>query len=102
MKKQLQKLKIILLKIQRGLRDENINNQEMVKTYYKIANKQATHVEIQKANAQFQNLLKGVGLGFLIILPFAPISLPFYIRLGKFFNIDLLPTWAKILKKKKK
>lgn len=99
MRKQLQKLKIILLKIRKGLKEENSNNQEMVKIYYKIANDKATPEEITKANAQFKNLLKGVGLGFLILLPFAPISLPFYIKLGKMLKVDLMPSWAKSLKK---
>lgn len=94
-KKQIQKIKILLMKIKKGLLEENLQNKEMIKNYHKMVNKTATKEEINQANNQFKSLLKSIGLGFLIILPLAPISLPFYIKLGKMLNIDLLPSWAK-------
>ena len=57
----------------------------------------ASDEEINLANSQLQQILKNLGLGILIILPFSPITLPFIFSKAKELNIDLIPNWYKAL-----
>ena len=47
---------------------------------------------MKAANEQFLDVLKGLGIGVFATLPFAPITIPFIIRLGRRFGIDVLPS----------
>ena len=60
----------------------------------------ASDEEINLANSQLQQILKNLGLGILIILPFSPITLPFIFSKAKELNIDLIPNWYKALTNK--
>jgi hypothetical protein len=44
------------------------------------------------ANEQLVDLVKGLGVGIFAVLPFAPITIPFIIKLGKRFDIEVLPS----------
>ena len=57
----------------------------------------ATDKEIKLANSQLQQILKNLGLGILIVLPFSPITLPYIFTKAKELNIDLIPNWYKSL-----
>jgi len=37
-------------------------------------------------------LAKGLGIGIFAVLPFAPLTIPFIIKLGKRMGIDILPS----------
>ncbi|MGS0729206.1 hypothetical protein ACVBKF_23605, partial [Shewanella sp. 0m-11] len=41
---------------------------------------------------QFGDLLKGLGLGVFAVLPFAPITIPIVVKLGKIVGVDVLPS----------
>jgi hypothetical protein len=86
-------LKIIkaLKKIKRGLKEESYNTKEMLTIYYKSTHGEASDEDIKKANKQFRNFLKSLGIGTLVILPFAPITLPFVVKVGQYFGIDIIP-----------
>lgn len=80
----LQKLKV-------GLSKESEQTQEMLEIYKKQLKGEASREEIQEANQQFRDVLKGLGLGFLLVLPFSPLTLPLVIKLGEKIGIDVLP-----------
>jgi hypothetical protein len=40
-----------------------------------------------------------LGLGFLVLLPFSPISIPYVMKKAKEYEIDLIPDWYKALSK---
>ena len=69
----------------------------MLDTYIRYTEGRATDAEMQEANTQFQNILKNLGLGILLILPFSPITLPYIFSKAKEHNIDLIPSWYKSL-----
>ena len=48
---------------------------------------------------QFGEVLKNLGLGFLVILPFSPVTIPFLFKKAQELNIDLVPNWYKALSK---
>ena len=69
----------------------------MLDIYIKYAEGSASEEELDKANEQLKEILKSLGLGILIILPFSPITLPYIFSKAKELNIDLIPNWYKSL-----
>ena len=77
--------------------DENRENKKMLDTYLKFVEGSVTERELELANSQLQQILKNLGLGILLILPFSPITLPYIFSKAKELNIDLIPNWYKSL-----
>lgn len=69
----------------------------MLDVYIKYAEGSASNEELDFANEQLKQILKNLGLGILIILPFSPITLPYIFSKAKELNIDLIPNWYKSL-----
>ena len=88
---------LILSKIQESFLEENLENRKMLDIYIKFADGSATEHEIKQANTQLSQVLKSLGLGILLVLPFSPITLPFIFSKAKEYNIDLIPNWYKSL-----
>lgn len=84
-------------KVQEVFLNENQQNKIMLDTYIRYTEGRATDAEMREANIQFQNILKNLGLGILLILPFSPITLPYIFSKAKEHNIDLIPSWYKSL-----
>ena len=86
-----------LSKLQEGFLIENRENKKMLDTYINFAEGQASQQDLDAANLQLQQIIKNLGLGILIVLPFSPITLPYIFSKAKEFNIDLIPNWYKSL-----
>jgi len=69
----------------------------MLDIYIKYAEGSASNEELDFANDQLTQILKNLGLGILIILPFSPITLPYIFSKAKELEIDLIPNWYKSL-----
>jgi len=69
----------------------------MLDIYIKYAEGFASNEELDFANDQLTQILKNLGLGILIILPFSPITLPYIFSKAKELEIDLIPNWYKSL-----
>ena len=69
----------------------------MLDIYIKYAEGDVTEEELKNANEQLKEILKSLGLGVLIILPFSPVTLPYIFSKAKELNIDLIPNWYKSL-----
>ncbi|GHF87473.1 hypothetical protein [Thalassotalea marina] len=87
----LSKLKRQLVLIKNALAQEKNGTKEMLAIYRRYTLRQATIEEMKQANKQFVDLLKGLGLGVFVVLPFAPITIPLAIKLGKWVGVDILP-----------
>ena len=81
-----------MLAFQSALAQEKQETIDMLITYKNISINRATKEEIKEANMQFCDLLKGAGLGVFAVLPFAPITLPIILRIGRKMGIELLPS----------
>lgn len=81
-----------LLAVKKALAQEKEETREMLAIYRKFTHGDASEKEMAIANEQLVDLMKGLGIGIFAALPFAPITIPFIIRLGKRFNIDVLPS----------
>ena len=86
-----------LSKLQDSFLIENRENKKMLDVYLQMMDGTATDKEIKLANSQLQQILKNLGLGILIVLPFSPITLPYIFTKAKELNIDLIPNWYKSL-----
>ena len=91
------RLNKILSKLQESFLEENRENKKMLDTYIRFVEGSATEQELDMANSQLRQILKNLGLGILLILPFSPITLPYIFAKAKELNIDLIPNWYKSL-----
>ncbi|MDT0604045.1 hypothetical protein [Thalassotalea castellviae] len=91
-KRQLTKLKRQLIRIKIALAQEKAETKEMLVIYRRYTIKQATPEEMKQANKQFLDVLKGLGIGVFAVLPFAPITIPIVIKIGKWVGVDILPS----------
>jgi hypothetical protein len=64
----------------------------MLVTYKRFTKGQASKLEMQEAHRQFVDVIRGLGLGVLAVLPFSPITLPFIVKLGEKIGINVLPS----------
>ena len=83
---------VYLKKIKLALADETNQTKAMLATYQRYTQGLATGAELQEANEQFKDLMKSIGLGFMVILPFSPITIPAVVKLGKKYGVDVLPS----------
>ena len=91
-KRQLTKLKRQLIRVKIALAQEKAETKEMLGIYRRYTIKQASPEEMKQANKQFIDVLKGLGIGVFAVLPFAPITIPIVIKLGKWVGVDILPS----------
>jgi hypothetical protein len=87
----------VLSKLQESFLIENRENKKMLDVYIKYLEGSASNEELDFANEQLKQILKNLGLGILIILPFSPITLPYIFSKAKELEIDLIPNWYKSL-----
>jgi hypothetical protein len=81
-----------LLAVKAVLAQEREETREMLTVYRKFTHGEASAQEMKEANKQLVDLLKGLGVGVFAILPFAPVTIPFLIYLGKRFGVEILPS----------
>jgi hypothetical protein len=86
-----------LSKLQKSFLVENRENKKMLDIYIKYAEGSVSNEELDFASEQLKQILKNLGLGILIILPFSPITLPYIFSKAKELEIDLIPNWYKSL-----
>jgi hypothetical protein len=86
------RLKEKMLNFKEALKQERTETIEMLVIYRNFTLRKASKEEMKIAHAQFFDLLKGTGLGIFAILPFAPITIPIVLKLGRMMGIELLPT----------
>ncbi|MFT4809217.1 MAG: hypothetical protein ACJAXM_001509 [Arenicella sp.] len=85
-------LKRGLLIVKRGLAQETRETKIMLTTYQRFTKGQASKLEMEEANKQFVDVIRGLGLGVLAVLPFSPITLPFVVKLGERIGVNVLPS----------
>ncbi len=91
-RKQTLSLRKSMLKLKQALAQEKAETKDMLRTYQQYLRGQADKNEMKMANRQFLDLLKGLGIGVVAILPFAPITIPVIVKLGRAVGVDILPS----------
>ena len=69
----------------------------MLDVYFKYVDGDVDEKDLVEANKQFRQVLRSLGLGVLVILPFSPITIPYVIKKAKELGIDIIPDWYKKL-----
>jgi CRP-like cAMP-binding protein len=64
----------------------------MTATYQNYLRGTATREEMEQANAVLRDYLKIAGIGTLLVLPGAPITIPLAAKLGKAVGVDIFPS----------
>ena len=81
---------MVALKI--ALAKEKQETKEMLIIYRRYTQGQTNKAELKRANEQFVDILKGLGLGVFALLPFAPLTIPLVVKLGQLVGVDVLPS----------
>ena len=86
-------IKLALTKIQSILSNETRESNEMLRIYQKYItnNESITNEELEQANKQFSDLLKGLGLAGVFVLPGWLLAIAFIVKAGKKLGIDIIP-----------
>lgn len=87
-----QRLVNALKKIREFFAVQVAHGREMKVIYERYLRGEATKEEMERANAHFRDYLKIAGLGTLLVLPGAVLSIPLVAKLGKAFGIDIFPS----------
>ena len=91
-KRQRMRLRRAMVTLKWALEQERQETKEMLSIYKRYTRGESTKEEIKIANAQFVDILKGVGLGVFAILPFAPITIPLVVKVASMVGVDVLPS----------
>ena len=86
-------IKLALSKIQEILSNETKESNEMLKVYQKyiLNNEDITKEELDNANKQFSDLLKGLGLAGVFALPGGLLAIAFLVKVGQKLGIEIIP-----------
>tara|TARA_Y100000817_G_C16667190_1_gene459839 strand:- start:3 stop:344 length:342 start_codon:yes stop_codon:yes gene_type:complete len=86
------KVKSSLEELKKILSIESRESKQMLDIYYKyVAGEEISREELIKANEQLKDILKGLGALGIFALPGGILAIAFLVKLGKKFNIDILP-----------
>ncbi|WP_281213043.1 LETM1 domain-containing protein [Shewanella insulae] len=86
------RLKRDMLVLKDALAQEKQETKDMLVAYGRYTRNQASKEELRLANQQLADLIKGLGLGVFAVLPFAPITIPVVVKLGKLVGVEVLPS----------
>lgn len=81
-----------MVKVKIALAQERIETRAMLSIYKRYTKREASAEEMRIANQQFIDILKGLGIGIFAILPFAPITIPLVIKIGRWVGVEILPS----------
>ena len=81
-----------MLRLKIALAQEKQETKAMLISYKNYTQGNATKEEMKLANAQLVDVLKGIGLGVFALLPFAPITIPLIIKLGRLVGVEVMPS----------
>jgi CRP-like cAMP-binding protein len=79
------------LKVRRFFHVQLENGKYMKHVYQKSLRREASKEELERANAYFRDYLKMAGIGTLLVLPGAPLTIPLAVKIGKAMGVDILP-----------
>jgi hypothetical protein len=91
------KIEKIIIKAKETFLEQTDENRKMLDVYFKYVDGDVDEKDLVEANKQFRQVLRSLGLGVLVILPFSPITIPYVIKKAKELGIDIIPDWYKKL-----
>tara|TARA_B100000586_G_C19792929_1_gene294833 strand:+ start:104 stop:445 length:342 start_codon:yes stop_codon:yes gene_type:complete len=90
--KNTEKVKESLHKLKNLLASETSETKEMLNIYQRYVSGEKIDKEtIKKANEQFGDLVRSIGLAGIFALPGGILAIAFLVKIGKILGIDILP-----------
>tara|TARA_B100001029_G_C14679702_1_gene243938 strand:+ start:209 stop:550 length:342 start_codon:yes stop_codon:yes gene_type:complete len=87
-----EKIKKSLLELREVLKTESKESSQMLDIYYQyIAGEKISKEDLEKANEQLRDVLKGLGALGVFALPGGVLAIAFLVKVGKYFGVDILP-----------
>lgn len=81
----------LLFRVKHMLTTETVESKRMLKIYYSYTKGECSKQDLKWANHQFGDVLKTFGISSLLILPFAPLTLPLIIKISEKLGVKILP-----------
>jgi len=81
--------------VSQKLETERDKTAAMFHTYHEYTKGNVSDKDMERANKQFRNLLKMVGVVGISALPFSSLAIPVLYKLSKKYNIDIFPSFGK-------
>ncbi|MFC4653558.1 MULTISPECIES: hypothetical protein [Rheinheimera] len=91
-RKTLVRFRFSMIRLRTALAQETDETRRMLVIYQRSLQGKATEAELRFANHQLVDVLRATGLGVFAVLPFAPITIPILIKLGRKIGIEVLPS----------
>ena len=91
-RRSLMRIKRSMVQVKIALAQEKVETKAMLSIYKRYTKRDASPEEMRIANQQFVDILKGLGIGIFAILPFAPITIPIMIKIGRMVGVEILPS----------
>jgi hypothetical protein len=81
-----------MIRLQHALSQEKDETKQMLRIYHNYMLGNASKAELKIANQQLSDVLRATGLSIFAILPFAPITIPIIVKLGRKLGIEVMPS----------
>ena len=91
-RKSMSRIRFSMIRLRIALSQETDETKRMLMIYQRSLQGKATQAELRFANHQLVDVLRATGLGIFAVLPFAPITIPILIKLGRKLGIEVLPS----------
>ena len=91
-RKSMIKIRFSMIRLQHALSQEKDETKQMLRIYHNYMLGNASKAELKIANQQLSDVLRATGLSIFAILPFAPITIPIIVKLGRKLGIEVMPS----------
>ena len=91
-RKSMIRIRFSMVRLKAVLAQEKAETRQMLRIYQQYVTGQVSKAELQRANSQLADVLRATGLGVFAILPFAPITIPLIVKLGRKLGIEVMPS----------
>jgi hypothetical protein len=81
-----------MIRLQQALSQEKDETKQMLRIYHNYVMGNSSKAELKIANQQLGDVLRATGLSIFAILPFAPITIPVIVKLGRKLGIEVMPS----------
>ena len=91
-RKSMIRIRFSMVRLKIALAQEKQETRQMLRIYQHYVTGEVSKAELARANAQLADVLRATGLGIFAVLPFAPITIPLIVKLGRKLGIEVLPS----------
>lgn len=91
-RKSMIRIRFSMVRLKTVLAQEKAETRQMLRIYQHYVTGEVSKAELARANAQLADVLRATGLGIFAVLPFAPITIPIIVKIGRKLGIEVLPS----------